>query len=160
VVCKLIAPQGGFVPPLDLVYRKDWYEEQIKKYERGRYKFYPISTREAAVSCSIDILFLRPDAPGAILRSGDIDNRLKTIFDALRMPRDNSELGGYGAPDFDEEPFFCLLEDDSLINRVAIETDTVLQPTGAAWDVNDARLVVAVRLWPYRATYGNIGFSG
>jgi hypothetical protein len=42
---------------------------------------------EDDTSCSIDILFLHRDAPGRIVRSGgDIDNRIKVLFDALRVP--------------------------------------------------------------------------
>jgi hypothetical protein len=35
----------------------------------------------------LNILFLRADIPGKVVQSGDIDNRLKTLFDALRMPQ-------------------------------------------------------------------------
>jgi hypothetical protein len=84
---------------------------------------------------------------------------MKTIFDALRLPSNRDELGGYVSPVEGEEPFFCLLEDDSLISHAAIETDTLLQPTGASWQANDARLVVTIRLSPYRVTFGNIVFG-
>jgi len=43
-------------------------------------------------------------------------------------------LGGYDIPTQNEEPLFCLLEDDSLINHAAVETDTLLQPTGVGWE--------------------------
>ena len=43
-----------------------------------------ISTHLAA---ELDIVFLRQQARGQLLgEGGDIDNRLKTLFDALRMP--------------------------------------------------------------------------
>jgi hypothetical protein len=150
--------QGGWVPPLNLMAKKREYEEFLDRYDRSGYKFFPIATRDLSLLCSVEIMFLRPDVPGAVLRSGDIDNRLKTIFDALRMPRDKSELGGY-VPDDDEIPFFCLLEDDSLINRAAVEADTLLQPTGSDWDNNDARLIITIRLSPYRLMDRNIGFA-
>lgn len=54
-------------------------------------------------------------------RLGDIDNRLKTLFDALRLPNQTNELVGYDNPAPDENPFFCLLEDDSLITHVSVE---------------------------------------
>jgi len=109
--------------------------------------------------CAIHILFLRLDEPGAVLSSGDLDNRLKTIFDALRLPRDKVEAGGYD-PDEDEDPFFCLLEDDSLINHASVEADTLLQPTGEVLDRNDSRLVITVKLTPYRVTMDNLAFGG
>ena len=83
---------------------------------------------------------------------------MKTIFDALRIPSGKSELGGYNTPQNGENPFFCLLEDDSLISHASIETDTLLQPTGNDSDNNDARLVVTVRLSPYQRILGNMGF--
>jgi hypothetical protein len=138
---------------------KHKYDALVERYARCGYNFVPIATRTLSVLCSINILFLRPDVPGAILQSGDIDNRLKTIFDALRLPRDKNELGGFDTPADGEDPFFCLLEDDSLISHVSVETDTLLQPTGDEWEVNDARLVVTVGLRPYRVTFGNISFG-
>jgi hypothetical protein len=102
---------------------------------------------------------LRPDLPGRAIQSGDINNRMKTIFDALRLPNNKDELGGYDLPSEGEDPFFCLLEDDSMISHAAVETDTLLQPIGDSWRPNDARLVVTVRLSPYRVTFGNIGFG-
>jgi hypothetical protein len=145
---------------INLLAIKQQYSEIVKKYERCGYKFFPLTTRDLALLCSVRILFLRPDIPGGAIRSGDIDNRMKTIFDALRLPSNKDELGGYDNPDEDEEPFFCLLEDDSLISHAEFETDTLLQPTGAEWDANDARLIITIRLSPYRVTFGNIGFGG
>lgn len=139
--------------------REREYNSVISKFSRCCYKFFPLATREFSLMCSVRILFLRPDTPGGAIRSGDIDNRMKTIFDALRLPNSVEELGGYALPGADEEPFFCLLEDDSLISHAEIETDTLLQPTGAEWNANDARLIVTVRLSPYRVTFQNIGFS-
>lgn len=136
-----------------------YYLGVIRNFERAGYHFFPLATRYASLLCSIEILFLRPDVPGSVIKSGDIDNRLKTIFDALRMPHDRAELGGYDAPSEDEDPFFCLLEDDSLISHASVETDTLLQPTGAEWRTNDARLVITVRLRPYRVSLDNLAFG-
>ena len=41
--------------------------------------------------CALDILMLRKGPPGRVRT--DIDNRLKTLFDALRMARSPEELG-------------------------------------------------------------------
>lgn len=121
-----------------------------QNYTRCGYRFVPLLTKNMSASCSVKILFLRTDFPGAILRSGDIDNRLKTLFDALRMVNSVDELGGYRTPGYGEDPFFCLLEDDSLIDHLSVETDTLLQPISPDrdLDVNDARLVISVRLRP------------
>jgi hypothetical protein len=97
--------------------------------------------------------------PGEVMASGDIDNRLKTIFDALRMPATKEELGGYGTPAEDKTPFYCLLSDDKLISRVSVETDTLLQPTSPEAGNNDARLVIAIKLRPVDVGWDNISFG-
>jgi hypothetical protein len=63
----------------------------------------------------LEILFLRPDLPGSLIRSADLDSRLKTVFDALTIPVEVAQLRKYQAPTTDEDPFYCLLEDDKLI---------------------------------------------
>ncbi len=121
------------------------------------YKFVPIASNDLLVHCSLDILFLRPDPPGQLLRSGDIDNRVKTLLDALKMPKGNQDLGRYLTPEADEDPFFVLLEDDAMVTRFAVETDMLLQPTSNNVGRQDARLVISVTLTPYQGIWGNMG---
>ena len=128
------------------------------RFSRNGYRFVPIATRNLGLLVSLDILFLRGDPPGAIVHAGDIDNRIKTLVDALKMPREAGELGPFTTPEEDEDPFFVLMEDDSLISRLAVETDTLLEPiTGNA---SDARVVVTVGVRPYRTTIHNVHFGG
>jgi len=49
-------------------------------------------------------------------------------LDALRIPR-KDELPKDDAPGLDENPFFCLLEDDALINSFSVATHRWLDPT-------------------------------
>ena len=138
-------------------------EGLAERFSRNNYQFVPLVTRDLNVSyCGLDILFLRPDSPGAILKSGDIDNRLKTLFDALRMPYGKDELGGFNFPEDHEKPFYCLLEDDSLITKVSVETDMLLEPINGAFDVNDARIIVSVNIQPASARldlrFGSVNF--
>jgi hypothetical protein len=101
-------------------------------------------------------LFLRPDRPGHVIWAGDIDNRLKTLFDAMRVP-DPAENYVNAPPTQDETPFFCLLQDDKLITKVEVETDRLLEPvTGNSADV---RLVITVRLRPYDFNDFNMHFG-
>jgi len=134
-------------------------ESLAERYARNGYRFVPIVTDPLQIMCGLDILFLRSEPPGAIFRSGDIDNRLKTLFDALRLPMNGDELGGYTAPDDDENPFFCLLEDDRLISKVSVETDTLWEPVKEIPSANDARLVITVRLKPYLLNVKNMHFG-
>jgi hypothetical protein len=129
------------------------------QYTRCGYQFVPLVTEELSLLCSIEILFLRPDPPGTLIRSGDIDNRIKTLLDALRLPGSQQELGKYKTPEPGELPFFCLLEDDKLVTRISVETDMLLEPIGENIDDNDARLIITVRLRPYDMNWDNINFS-
>jgi hypothetical protein len=130
-----------------------------EQYERVGYNFVPLVTPELSLNCGIDVLFLRPSMPGQIMQSGDIDARLKTLFDALRVPTDKSELGGYDTPLENEKPFYCLLADDKLVGHVSVTTDTLLQPTSPDAGPNDARLVISVRLRPFTFGWHNISFG-
>jgi hypothetical protein len=69
-----------------------------KQYERLGYNFVPLVTEQIRLFCGISVLFLRPSMPGDVMLSGDLDNRLKTLFDALRMPSCKEELRGYDEP--------------------------------------------------------------
>ena len=74
------------------------------------YNFVPLVTRDLELLCSIEILFLRFGDPGGVInRVGDLDNRLKTLFDALTMPRDAVQLGPFLVPGMDENPYFVCL---------------------------------------------------
>jgi hypothetical protein len=116
------------------------------RYAKFGYNWLPLVTEELGIACSLDILFLRRDAPGKIIQSGggDIDNRIKVLFDGLRMPKYANEVEGYSCEP-DENPFFCLLEDDSLINEVKITTDRLLTPLESGEAINDVVLVIHVR---------------
>lgn len=130
---------------------RDWLADE---FQLLGYSFVPLVTKSLSLSCSIDILHLRPSAPGALINNnGDIDNRLKTLFDALRRPDRKQELGSYAIPLPDEDPFFCLLEDDKLITQVSVETDALLKP--GMMDINDAMLIITITLSPY----GDIGWD-
>lgn len=138
------------------------YDEWLaEKYEIGGFGFIPLVTERLALSCSLDILMLRPRALGGVIVGGDIDNRLKTLFDALRRPLDTHELAG-NKPSCQREPFYCLLEDDKLITRLSVETDTLLEPVDASGEIkdNDVRLVITVKILPYHTVLANLDFVG
>lgn len=95
----------------------------------GDFTFAPLVSEILKLSAELDIIFLRPEAPGFLItQGGDIDNRLKTLFDALRMAKVDTEIPSGDTPNQDENPFFCVLEDDSLITKVSVKTDRLLIP--------------------------------
>jgi hypothetical protein len=96
-------------------------------------------------ACALDILFLRRDDPGGLVKSGgDIDNRIKVLFDALKMPK-SGEFEPSEPPAPDEDPFYCLVQDDGLITEIKVTTDRLLTPLEAGDDVNDVHLIMNVR---------------
>ncbi len=130
-----------------------------KRFSRVNYNFVPLVTRDLELLCSIEILYLRYGKSGQVLTmTGDLDNRLKTLFDALRMPTNTSELGSFIDPEDGEKPFFCLLEDDLVITRAAAESDMLLASADPP-DPNYAHVIITVRIRPGRVTAANVGFS-
>lgn len=127
-----------------------------QNYARHGFKWVPLVTERMSLMCRIKLLMLRQGKPGQIVSKGDIDNRLKTIFDALMRPKDLQDLGGT-APVDGEDPFFVLLEDDELITHTSVETDTLLEPING--DENDVRLVLTINVRPYRVGLNNIEFA-
>jgi len=129
------------------------------KYGRDGWGFVPLVTEQLNLICGLDILVLRPQTPGDVISAGDLDNRLKTLFDALRIPLPN-ERYSERIPQPDEKPyFFCLLEDDKLITKVSVETDQLLEFVSPDRNDDDVRLIIAVRLRPYEMHLGNMQFG-
>ena len=117
-----------------------------KRWDRFGYKFLPLVTEELCSRCSLEILFLRPEEPGLLIRSGDLDGRIKTIFDALRLPSNLKETGEVG-PAEDETPFYCLLEDDKLISEIRVTTDELLlRPKERELKANDVFLLINIKI--------------
>lgn len=137
---------------------KDAIAVQFQEYG---YRFVPLVLDKFSLLCSLEILFLRRDFPGSVLSAGDIDNRVKTVIDCLRRPINQMDLVGDDAtPKPDEDPFFCLLEDDKQVSRLIVETDRLLDPEASDdVDHSKAKLVITVELRPYYTTMFNLSFA-
>ena len=124
----------------------------------GGFRFVPIIHRPHELACALDILFLRREKPGAIIRhGGDLDNRLKTLFDAMRMPHEASELTGI-TPDFANQRVYCLLEDDALITHVSVSTQQLLEPLEEREHPSSVELLIHVTVQSTYPMYANLGF--
>jgi len=67
-------------------------------------QFFPLTRASLGLVCDLNILFLRPGDPGSLIgEGGDLDNRLKVLFDGLRMPT-RGEMAG--AEDLPGEPLY------------------------------------------------------
>jgi hypothetical protein len=159
---KIPTPRPRGTPDPDAPVKRETRSEYLaRNYSRFGFGFVPLVTEDLSLWCGIDILFLRQGVPGKIFESGDIDNRIKTLFDALKMPGELAQLGDHKhkGPSADEIPFFCLLQDDGLVAKVSVETDTLLEPiVGGIPSDNDARVVITVNIRPSRVLLSNIGF--
>ena len=126
----------------------------IKKV--GAFSFCSLVCESLYAIADLDIIFLRPQEPGGIIiEGGDIDNRVKTLLDGLRMPKDG-EIPKNDLPRKGENPFFCLLEDDALVTHLSVTTDRLL-------DFNDPKevvLLITVTVRVTETTWDNVVLAG
>lgn len=116
-------------------------------------QFIPLISRASGLRVALDILLLQQTVENSPLGDhGDIDNRLKTLFDALRVPQHEKEAGHKDGYSF-KGPVYCLLEDDSLIEKVSLEVERWLDPVA---NPKDVLAVLRVTTRVHRVTYANI----
>ena len=122
----------------------------------GPHTFAPVVTEELRLVAEVGVTMLRPQAPGGLItQGGDIDNRLKTLFDALRMPKEG-ELPKDFQPPPEGEPFLCVLEDDSQIIAVSVRAEQLLD---SSINQSDVILLLAVETKALAALWGNAGLG-
>ena len=143
----------------ELVDRFDGDPSQIQlSVNVGKFRFVPLVSSKDGwnLVAKLDILFLRPSAPGELIRNGgDLDNRIKLLVDSLRVPK-LTELAEGDAPESYEMPFLVLLEDDALVVKLAVETETLLHSTHQT-SSSYVELIIRVEIEPRTATMENIG---
>jgi hypothetical protein len=121
----LIAPTNGSI-------------DLLAPIERSGRQFFPLVRNSLLLKCRLKILFLRKEDAGRIYQGGDLDNRLKTLFDALAVPNNDQIV----SDDTISDPIYALLEDDALITGFDVESGRLLSRPGAS--VHEARLVIEV----------------
>lgn len=108
--------------------------------------FIPLVSRAVCLDCWVDFRILRPSHDS--VNAPDIDNQVKVLFDALKMPRTQDEMG----KNFDQSssPMYVLLEDDSLVTKITSTQDELLQPVPGKTEVqrNDVRVLIGVHIRP------------
>jgi hypothetical protein len=118
--------------------------------------FAPLVSGVLKFICQLDITILWPEEPGVISGcGGDIDNRLKTLFDALQCP-DINQIKPVKESFADKQPFFCLLENDKLITSVNIHTHTLL----CSENETDVSVLIHVMVKATELMIKTIGLSG
>jgi len=133
-------------------------ERLAKNFSNCGFRFVPLVNKYLDLACGLDIVFLRRENPGAVLtQEGDIDNRLKTLIDALRMPAGCLEIDGF-KPEDGEDPFYCLLESDTLVTDLKVTTDRLLTPAGEGRLSKEVVLIINVTIKVLRVSEGNMAF--
>ena len=112
---------------------------------RYGFNFVPLVRSKLSLGCGLEVLFLRREAPGGIVHGGDVDNRLKTLIDALKVPENPDEMRGI-VPTADEDPFFCVMEKDSMICDLRVITDRLLWPVKPTENRNNVHLIIQVKV--------------
>lgn len=139
-------------------------DDMANRYALNGKRYLPIVSEELALTCELDILMLRRDL-GTVLASGDLDNRIKTLLDALRLPKHGENSDG------DEDPLYCLLEDDKLVSQLRVigdhlfaEPEQVIEnPKVTPFDEyaaskNHVCAIIHAKIHRIRSTFGNFDF--
>jgi hypothetical protein len=143
------------------IQRPSLIETLGNKFKHCGYRFVPLVNNHLELTCSLDILLLWRDKLVPVGPTGDIDNRLKTLFDALQIPASCSAID---APAQKDELMFVLLENDNLITDVRVTTDRLFTPyvpvagPGASHPENVVHLVLTVKVHPSIVLYDNLAF--
>jgi hypothetical protein len=128
---------------------------------QNRYNgFVPIVTEFFGTYCELDILFLRAEPEGNLISGGggDIDNRIKTLLDALQIPKPGQRGASADDAERDPRPLFVLMTDDSLISSIRITADRLLMLESDC-DPADACLIVTVTVKTSNALLSPFGIS-
>jgi len=118
--------------------------------------FRPLVRESFALHCGLKILFLRKEPPGKVYQGGDIDGRIKTILDALTMPQHVEQVLEKKTTKLN--PLYCLLEDDSLVSGVNIESERLL--TDESYPTDFVKLTIEVDVRVRQALIYNQSFLG
>ena len=120
--------------------------------ECGGMMFRPLVRDTYALGCSLNIIFLRNEPIGRVYQGGDLDNRLKTLLDSLTVPTKEQ------IRDTAEERMHVLLEDDSRVTGLSVDTRRLL--TKADANDKEVRLVIEVTVSVLDARAYNTLFLG
>ena len=103
-------------------------EDEITATHIRGFNFIPLISSKLSMYAELDIVLLTTDPQSDLITSnGDIDNKLKTLFDALGVPAHANQISVEGVG----ETIYCLLEDDKLIRKVTVEKAQLLnEPKG------------------------------
>ncbi len=145
--------------PYQLAKLTDEYRKLSVVKKVDRWTFTSIINETHHLIADLNITILRPEEPGSLItQGGDIDNRLKTLLDALTIPKSNQIPRGDSAGD-DEQPCHCLLEDDNLITGLNVTVDRLLRSGASDPDPSEVLMMICVDVSATRGTLKNLELS-
>lgn len=151
-ICHSDTFRGTFEPDWE---GKRKVTEKPMFVERGGRRFWFLISEHLATTANLGLTVLVPHEVARIVSNGgDIDNRVKTLFDALRIPAVDSEIPVNDSFDYPNGDMYCLLEDDKLINRVSIRS---YQDHGIS-EQDHVRCLIEVETRITRTLWGNLNF--
>jgi|ERR1022692_1864479 hypothetical protein len=139
----------------------EWESEPPLPVKRGEFGCLALIRERLNLVCDLDILFLRRENPGHLIHhGGDIDNRIKVLFDSLRVPQDDQEVRGCKPEGSGQGSnlLFCLTENDSLITGFRVTTDQLLEPPASPTEQNNVQLVINVEVKATKLTPENMAY--
>mgnify|MGYP001247401036 CR=1 FL=1 len=135
----------------------EWDSEPPRPVKCGEFGCIALVRARLNLVCDLDILFLRRENPGQLIQhGGDIDNRIKVLFDSLRIPQDDQEVRGCKPEG--SNLLFCLTENDSLITGFRVTTDQLLEPPASRAEQNNVQLIINVEVKATRLTEQNMAY--
>lgn len=113
--------------------------------------FVPFLGRDLGVGADLEITLLSGHPrQKRVLSAGDLDNRVKRLVDALRVPHGDSEMAEALPPG---GRWYCLLQDDDVVTAVSAKLGTYL----ASDDPSESFAFIRVRPTGLRVSTSNLG---
>jgi len=148
-----IPPLNGIAKYKDPNYLPNNAYVGLRKPWASKLEFVPLICKRLSLRAELDIMLLSASSPGGIIKAGDIDNRLKTLFDALSIPVHKQQVPE--TPDTcSDGRVFCLLEDDCLITEVKVSNDRLLTEEDNS---QNSLVIIRVRVTAFNLTLANSG---
>ncbi|GLS36076.1 hypothetical protein GCM10010869_16650 [Mesorhizobium tianshanense] len=116
----------------------------------GNQLFVPFYGEAVGVGVKLEIKLLTGmPQQQAVISSGDLDNRIKRIIDAMRAPTQKGELTANLEPN---SRWYCVMDDDSSVKEVTAS----LAPYLDSNDRSESFVFIRVRTSPNAVTFANL----
>lgn len=119
--------------------------------QRHDHTWAALVSEQMGLRAELDVLMLTPRPPGSVVHGGDIDNRVKTLLDALSAPAQANQVPPSMRSTSPTDPKYVLLDDDRLVTRLNVETERLL----GSGDPDLAYVTVRVNIGLTRWMMGN-----